>query len=119
MNQQETAKLVYMAVAAFPHLQGKDIRWRDTIRLWSLVLDDIPYRTAERALMEVLKVSRFFPAPAEVRGAALEISREDRRLEEHIQREVDDAWTDAHAISLEEWKELKRLQGQIGQIPNQ
>lgn len=78
-----------MAVANWPHLQDRDIRWQETVRLWTAVMADIPYLSAERAMLELLKTARYFPAVGEVREKALAIHREDQAeqlMEEHARQ---------------------------------
>jgi hypothetical protein len=74
MNNQEAAKLVKMAKAAFP---GRSPDNPETlgqlINVWMMVLNDIPYKLAEAALIKVLSIAKFFPVPAEIREAALSL----------------------------------------------
>ncbi len=95
-----------MAAAGFPSLQQRDVKWADTVTLWALVLEDVPYDLGERAMIDVLKKSRFFPAPAEVREAAIarhhREGRERTEIDEQVQKEIDDAWYEANREQIDE-----------------
>ena len=72
MTKNEIKNLIAWAAANFPHLQEKDLR--PTAALWAKMLADIPYATAEAALMKVLSTSKFFPTVAGIRAAAVDLS---------------------------------------------
>ena len=46
-----------------------------TAVLWEKALSDLDYPTAEKALIKVLSVSRFFPTIADIREAATQITQ--------------------------------------------
>ena len=113
MNQKDTAKLVYMALAAFPHLQSKDVRWKETVRIWSLVIEDeCPYPLAEQALVSILKTAKFFPTPAEVREKAIQLkwAAESQRqsLEESVAREIESAWYQENQAAIKASEEQNK-----------
>ena len=71
MTEQEIARLICMTTAAFPlkkELTGE--QQDDLLTVWRMVLNDIPYKLAEAALIKVLSTNKFFPAPAEIKEAA-------------------------------------------------
>jgi hypothetical protein len=71
LTEQEIARLICMTTAAFPlkkELTGE--QQDDLITVWRMVLNDIPYKLAEAALIKVLSTNKFFPAPAEIKEAA-------------------------------------------------
>lgn len=75
MNEKEALNLVGLALANFPSLQERDMR--PTAVLWLKVLKDIPYQTAEKALVYVLSTAKYFPTVAEIREAVIKISAPD------------------------------------------
>ena len=72
MTKVEIVKLMAWAAANFPHLQEKDLR--PTAALWAKALEDVPYATAEAALLKVLSTSKFFPTVADLRVAVVDIT---------------------------------------------
>ena len=71
MTDQEIMKLTYMALTAFPlkrELSGPQMD--ELIRVWGLVLADIPYPVAAAAVLKVLSAAKFFSTLAEIREAA-------------------------------------------------
>lgn len=92
MTKVEAAKLVKMAAAVFPSMQDKD-----PVKIayaWSVVLYDLPYPVAEKALVIVLRSAKFFPAPAEILEAAKELRTADNQVPtpeeawENVQQEI-------------------------------
>lgn len=65
MNETETKNLLTLAIGAFPSMQDKDMR--PTAKVWSKVLNDIPYKIAEDALLRTLSTTKAFPTLAEIR----------------------------------------------------
>lgn len=76
MTPDEIKKLLQWVSANFPNMQEKDLR--PTAALWEKLLGDIPYETAEKAVVMVLSTSKYFPTVAEIRTAALKISSPQR-----------------------------------------
>jgi hypothetical protein len=68
LTLEESAKLVYMAASVFPGKQDTDLKL--TAKAWMMILNDIPYKIAEAALIKVLSTAKFFPVPADIREAA-------------------------------------------------
>jgi hypothetical protein len=74
LNEQETARLICMATAAFPlKKELTEEQQDDLITVWRMVLNDIPYKIAEASLIKVLSTSKYFPAVAEIREAAINL----------------------------------------------
>lgn len=76
MTEREALKLVSVAIANFPAMQEKDMR--PTAALWFKMLEDIPYRLAEKALLKVLSLAKFFPTVAEIREAVVYLRNPDQ-----------------------------------------
>lgn len=72
MNEKEALNLVGLVLANFPNMQEKDMR--PTAALWCKMLSDVPYQTAEQALLYVLSTAKFFPTVAEIREAVVKIT---------------------------------------------
>lgn len=71
MNNQEVSKLLIMAKSAFPGRSPDNQQELEALTtVWRMVLNDIPYKLAEAALIKVLSTNKFFPAPAEIKEAA-------------------------------------------------
>ena len=73
MDKPQAKRLVSWALAAFPHMQDREMG--PTVELWTMMLNDIPYELGEKALKKVLATAKFFPAIAEIRDAALQIAQ--------------------------------------------
>lgn len=89
MTKAEAAKLVKMATTVYPNMQDKD-----PVRIayaWSVVLADLPYQVAEKALVIVLRSARFFPTPAEILEASKEL-----RTEEYQVPTPEEAWENVY-----------------------
>lgn len=76
MQKKEVTNLLGIATGNFPRLQDKDMR--PTAELWAKALNDLPYETAEKALIKVLSTSKFFPTVSEIRNAAAELTQPQR-----------------------------------------
>jgi len=72
MTRKEVQNLIALATANFPAMQDKDMR--PTAVLWEKMLSDLPYPLAEKALIKVLSTAKYFPAVAEIREAATELT---------------------------------------------
>jgi hypothetical protein len=72
VNEKEALNLVGLVLANFPNMQEKDMR--PTAALWCKMLADVPYQTAEQALLYVLSTAKFFPTIAEIREAVVKIT---------------------------------------------
>jgi hypothetical protein len=72
VNEKEALNLVGLVLANFPNMQEKDMR--PTAALWCKMLSDVPYQTAEQALLYVLSTAKFFPTVAEIREAVVKIT---------------------------------------------
>ena len=89
MTKAEAAKLVKMATAVYPNMQDKD-----PVKIayaWSVVLHDLPYSVAEKALVIVLRSAKFFPTPAEILEASKEL-----RTEEYQVPSPEEAWENVY-----------------------
>lgn len=75
MTKQETAKLISLITLAFPQAEiaKNSEKLEATVLLWQTSLNDIPYVLAERAILDLIKVSKFPPSIAEIREKADEI----------------------------------------------
>lgn len=71
----DAKKLVRLAMGNFPTMQDRDMA--DTVKLWAIMLGDMPYAVAEAALVKVLVTSRFWPTAAEIRDAAQSLTEQD------------------------------------------
>lgn len=76
MHKKEVMNLLSIATGNFPRLQDKDMR--PTAELWAKALSDMPYETAEKAVIKVLSTSKFFPTLSEIRHAAAELTQPQR-----------------------------------------
>lgn len=71
MNNQDVSKLLIMAKSAFPGRSPDNQQELEALAtVWRMVLNGIPYKLAEAALIKVLSTNKFFPAPAEIKEAA-------------------------------------------------
>ncbi len=90
MTQKETAKLIGIILATYPNEKIPHIE--ATITAWHLILGDIDYPLAERALASVIgnRDIPTFPAPGAIRRAAIDLScripSEDEVLQEILDR---------------------------------
>jgi hypothetical protein len=74
MTNQEISKLLLMAKAAFPGRSPENQQELVALtNVWRMVLNEIPYKLAEAALIKVLSSTKFFPAPSEIREAAINL----------------------------------------------
>ena len=73
MTLKEATNLVGLAIANFPNMQEKDMR--PTAKLWMQMLSDIPYSIAEKAILRSLSTAKFFPTVAEIREAAVLLTK--------------------------------------------
>ena len=99
MTEQEIARLICMTTAAFPlkkELTGE--QQDDLITVWRMVLNDIPYKLAEAALIKVLSTNKFFPAPAEIKEAAYSLIPGPPSAEE-AWAEVREVITSSHLLT--------------------
>lgn len=105
MNKKESSRLIFMAAAAFPHLHEKQIAWEDTVTIWAAVLEEVPYDIGEKALLRVLKISKFFPAPSEILNAAIMVNQleiaELNRIDAECQEQINSAWYAANRTEIE------------------
>lgn len=69
MNETEIHNLLTLAVGAFPSMQDKNMDI--TAKVWAKVLNDIPYKVAEEALVRTLSKAKTFPSLAEIREAVV------------------------------------------------
>ena len=71
MNIKEAAQLVAIVAGAMPQYQDKELA--PTAKTWAVILGDMDYKTAEAALLVVMRswTSSFFPPP----GAIVEAAR--------------------------------------------
>jgi hypothetical protein len=99
LTEQEIARLICMTTAAFPlkkELTGE--QQDDLITVWRMVLNDIPYKLAEAALIKVLSTNKFFPAPAEIKEAAYSLIPGPPTAEE-AWAEVREVITSSHLLT--------------------
>jgi hypothetical protein len=99
LTEQEIARLICMTTAAFPlkkELTGE--QQDDLITVWRMVLNDIPYKLAEAALIKVLSTNKFFPAPAEIKEAAYSLMPGPPTAEEAWE-EVREVITSSHLLT--------------------
>lgn len=75
MTKTESAKLVAVMLAAFPH--GKSTP--QTSEVYERMLADLDYPTANAAVERLLATSRFMPSIAEIREACMDLMHGDRR----------------------------------------
>ena len=90
MTKKETAKIIGIIMATYPNEKIPNIE--ATITAWHLILGDIDYPLAEKALASVISSREIptFPAPGAIRRAAIDIScripSEDEILQEILNR---------------------------------
>lgn len=72
MKPKELATLVAIAYACFPQYQERDTE--ATAMAWELTIGDLDFNTARAALGKVLATVKWFPTPAEIREAAVELT---------------------------------------------
>jgi len=70
MTVSEAARLIAIAVATLPNLQDKELA--PTAHVWAAVMPDLDYKTAEAALIRILREKKIatLPQPAELLEAA-------------------------------------------------
>lgn len=66
MTRQETAQIMAVLGAAFPHVSMS----RETIEVYHDALEDVDFAAARRAVRELLRVVDRWPSPAQIRRAA-------------------------------------------------
>jgi hypothetical protein len=99
MNNQEVSKLLVMAKSAFPGRSPDNQQELEALTtVWRMVLNDIPYKLAEAALIKVLSTNKFFPAPAEIKEAAYSLMPGPPTAEE-AWAEVREIITSGHLLS--------------------
>lgn len=65
MTKTEIRNLIALTTANFPGMQEKDMR--PTAVLWEKMLADIPYKSAEKAIVKIIATAKYFPTVAEIR----------------------------------------------------
>jgi hypothetical protein len=99
MNNQEVSKLLVMAKSAFPGRSPDNQQELEALAtVWRMVLNDIPYKLAEAALIKVLSKNKFFPAPAEIKEAAYSLIPGPPSAEE-AWAEVREVITSSHLLT--------------------
>lgn len=73
MTPKQIDNLIALALANFPSYQGRDMR--PTQCLWQELLGDLDYELALAAVQKVLLSSDFWPTVAQIRQAAVELTR--------------------------------------------
>ena len=73
MTPQEINQLLKITTANYPNMQERDLK--PTAELWLLMLTDIPFEVAKKAVIKVLSTAKFFPTIAEIREAAVMITQ--------------------------------------------
>lgn len=68
MTGAEIRRLLAFLVASYPRAEVGD----ETIQAYEVMLRDLPYREAQRAVVEHVATSRFWPTIAEIRTAVAE-----------------------------------------------
>lgn len=71
MKPKEVAKLVGIAVGAYPYMQEKDNG--AVTEVWCKLLADLDYPDAEAALVSHISSNRFFPTVADIREGAAKL----------------------------------------------
>ncbi len=90
MNDGEAAKLVSLALAAYPSQAG----WVDvpsTIEAWASLLSDVDFAAAEAAVRVLAQTERKMPSIADIRATCLELAHGPKRPGV-------DAWGDVIAL---------------------
>lgn len=93
MTRGEAAKLVAIVMGAYPSQAvklGEDIA-EAMVSSYAVLLDDIPYATAQAALRALSQIERFMPSVADIRAACIELTKGPRR-------HGVDAWGDVIAM---------------------
>lgn len=68
MRESEAMKLVGKLAAAYPHAKlGEGVAMSETLQVYAEMLADLDFADAERAVVEIIAESRFFPTIAEIR----------------------------------------------------
>lgn len=65
MTKEEAIKLITFAFSCYPSYQEKDPE--PIVKAWAVMLADIPYPDAQKAVMKHATISKFFPSIAEIR----------------------------------------------------
>lgn len=86
MQDQEIINLVTIAFASFPNMQEKDPE--PVIKVWKMLLNDMPYQLAERALAKVLMTTKFFPTVADIRETAMAFATKELKPPDEAWLEV-------------------------------
>lgn len=87
MTKTEIAKLLAIATANWPNMQERDMT--PTAAVWEMMLSDMTYETAQRALVKVMTTAKFFPTIAEIREAAMATSGNQLPSAEEAWNEVE------------------------------
>lgn len=75
MTYDEAKKLIFIVLAALPHMQDRAMDLKPTAQMWSILMADIPGDVAAKAVAKVLMTAKFFPTVAEIREAAAGMMR--------------------------------------------
>lgn len=75
MSPQESARLVGVISAAYPHRPVGP----ETVKVYATLMQDLEYPTASRAVAECVKASKFPPSVAEIREAYAHIAADEKR----------------------------------------
>jgi hypothetical protein len=68
VNRQETAKILAVLTAGFPHINLS----RESVEVYHEALKDLDYGAAQGAVREILLSAEFFPPPAVIRRKVAE-----------------------------------------------
>ncbi len=86
MEKSESAGIVMMLMAAFPHSKTTPA----TSAVYEEALSDLDFGAAKRAVTRIVATAKFLPSIAEIREAALDLRKGPRRT-------GSEAWTEALA----------------------
>ena len=64
MTLEETTKLLATIKSVYPSFGGEDIK--QTVGVWHMILEDIPYENASAATMAYIRTEHFPPVPADI-----------------------------------------------------
>ena len=106
MTKQETVKLFALISTAYPRSEAFRKVSAESVEMWQMCLEDIPFEVAQKALAAHSVNSEFPPSIAEIRRAALQGAVEAKDTAEEAWAKVDKAMRNSAYNSVQEFAKL-------------
>ena len=106
MTKQETVKLFALISTAYPRSDAFRRATPDSVEMWAMCLEDIPFEVVQKAFVAHSVNSEFPPSIAEIRRAALQGAVEAKDTAEEAWGKVLKALKNSAYNSVEEFEKL-------------